>query len=232
MTFSHGLADFAASAHTDPPARLGLRYDATRFLPEAGNTVVCHPDFDAPAHRAVLDLRSRMQALPGADRFLFTPVPSLHMTVFEGALETRRELDAWPRWASLDAPIDDVTAAQLPRLTGFAAPPPFVVKVVDLKPTGLQLEGVSKADQAALREWREALTVPFGYRHADHDAYRYHMTFAYPLDWLPDDLLPQWQDAFDTFLEDLAKAAPVIPLTRPAFCRFSDMTRFEELLIF
>jgi len=231
MTLTHGLADFAASAHTAPPSRLGTRYDSTRFLPEAGNTVVCHLDFGAPGHEPVLEARARMQALPGAGNFLFTPVPSLHMTVFEGALETRRSPDAWPAWAALDAPIRKVTEAQLPRLEGFRAPPPFSVKVVDLKPTGLQLAGASDADETALRQWREALTAPFGYRHADHDAYVFHMSFAYPLAWLPDDLLEHWQQACDAILADLRQAAPVIPLTRPAFCRFPDMTLFEELLV-
>ena len=82
-----------------------------------------------------------------------------------------------------------------------------------------------------MRAWRSALTEPFGYRHRDHESYQYHMTFAYPIDWLPESALPLWQAEFRAILAELAKAAPVIPLSPPAFCQFADMTLFKELLV-
>ena len=225
------IARFAAGQNAKPPSRLGQRYSATRFLPEGGNTVVCHLDQSVPSHRAILEARERMQALPGAENFLYTPAASLHMTVFEGVIETRRTADAWPADIDRDAPVATVTEALMKRLEPFSAPPAFAVRVKDVLPTGLLLTGATTEDDRIMRDWREALTTPFGYRHSDHDAYRFHMTFAYPTGWIPDDLVPVWIEELNAIRKDLSQAAPVIPLKAPAFCRFADMEAFEELRV-
>lgn len=225
------LDEFAASANDAPPMRLGQRYDAERFLPDPGNTVVCHLDLDSAGGAAVLRARARMMDLPGAEHLLFTPEDSLHMTVFEGVLDARRTADAWPADMARDAPVDAVTEAMLGRLAGFAAPVPFEVRAQAVRVGGLELRGATGADAGALLAWREALSGAFGYRQAEHDAYRHHMTFAYPLEWLPDDLLPAWRVAFSEIESDLVAAAPVLPLHAPAFCLFNDMTHFEELIV-
>ncbi|MEL6467751.1 MAG: DUF1868 domain-containing protein [Pseudomonadota bacterium] len=227
-----GVGGLSAGSNSNPPERLGLRYDRSRFLPEGGNTVVCHLDLDAPGHLAVLKARARMQMLPGAARVLYTPIQSLHMTVFEGALDSRRIEDAWPKHLPLDAPMSDVTADLHDRLAAFTAPGPFQVRAVGLRPTGLQLAGATAADEAVMRAWRDALTVPFNYRHQAHDSYRFHMTFGYMLDWIPDDLVAVWDAAMQEILADLIAEAPVMPLQRPAFCTFDDMTHFAPLRVF
>ncbi|ABG32867.1 DUF1868 domain-containing protein [Roseobacter denitrificans] len=217
--------------NANDPARLGQRYSRTAFLPEAGNTVICHLDTAHPTHHAILAARSKMQALRGAQRFLFTPAASLHMTVFEGAIETRRTADAWPKDISRDAGIDHATAHVLERLAGFVPPPAFSVRIAGVAPTGLILQGAQEADEAVLRAWRDALIAPFGYRHDTHDLYVFHMTFGYPIDWLTDDEAPVWESALSEIHADLVRDAPVVPLKPPAFCSFADMTRFEELLV-
>ncbi|MBF9043426.1 DUF1868 domain-containing protein [Rhodobacterales bacterium HKCCE4037] len=221
---------FAERAHKGPPPRLGQRYETGRFLPDPGNTVVCHLDRAAPGAGAVLAAREAMQDLPGADRFLFTPVESLHMTVFEGVLDNRRVADAWPAWMDRDASVGAVTEEMRTRLDGFEGPGRFDVRVVSVRPTGLVLEGATEADEAMMRSWREALSSAFGYRQAEHDGYAFHMTFAYPVAWLSDDLLPIWEEGLARIEAELKRAAPVLPLHPPAFCRFADMTHFEELV--
>lgn len=225
------VSDFAEAGRSGPPQRLGQRYSAEAFLPDPGNTVVCHLDLKAPAAAAVLAARAAMMALPGADRFLFTPVDSLHMTVFEGVLDNRRRADAWPAFLPPDATVENVTAAMLDRLEGFVAPGPFSVRAAALSPVGLRLTGATAEDAAVMAAWRHALTEPFGYRHATHDAYQFHMTFAYPIAWLPADLVPIWEEALPRICADLVAATPVLPLQAPAFCRFADMTAFEELRV-
>lgn len=231
MTPPVDVMPYAASRHAAPPSRLGQRYAADVFLPEPGNTVVCHLDIADPTHVAVLAARNAMRALNGSQSFLFTPVQSLHMTLFEGVIETRRTTDAWPEDIPQDTPVGAVTEALLPRLAAFQPLEPFSVRVVGLRPTGLMLEGATAKDAAVMRAWRDALTAPFGYRHTAHNEYRFHMTFAYPVQWIEDTQVPLWEAAFAEILSDLQRDAPVIPLRAPAFCQFNDMTRFEELMV-
>lgn len=223
------LEQFAAAANAGPPMRLGQRYDAVRFLPDPGNTVVCHLELDTPGGAAVLRARERIMALLGAERLLFTPVESLHMTVFEGVLDVRRTGDAWPLFMDAEASVDEVTAEMRQRLAGFEGPG-FEVRVRAVRPGGLELCGATEADAAALVVWREALSAAFGYRQAEHDAYKHHLTFGYPVSWLPDALVPAWRQALAETFAELVAAAPVVPLRAPAFCEFKDMTWFEELV--
>ncbi|WP_341862734.1 DUF1868 domain-containing protein [Gymnodinialimonas sp. 57CJ19] len=224
------LEDFSQGANTRPPNRLGQRYDHQHFLPDPGNTVVCHLDLDTAGGAAVLRARRRMQALPEAERLLFTPEDSLHMTVFEGVLDARRTADAWPADIARDAEVAEVTAAMCQRLAAFDAPASFAVSVDTVRLGGLELRGATPADETALLEWREALSRAFGYRQAAHDTYQHHMTFAYMLDWLPDSVLADWKQGLADIQAELQAAAPVLPLRAPAFCTFNDMTWFEELL--
>lgn len=231
MTCLNEVSQFAAKNQKSAPSHLGSRYNKDGFLPEAGNTIVCHLDTNNPTHRAVLEARARMQSLPGSQRFLFTPVQSIHMTVFEGVIETRKSKETWPSDMDHGFDIDTVTRGILPRLEAFASPPSFSVRAAGLRPTGLLLAGATAGDEKQMRLWRDALTTPFAYRHDNHDAYRFHMTFAYPLDWIEDDHLALWETEFEKILADLTKAAPIIPLRPAAFCTFNDMTWFEELLV-
>lgn len=230
MSVSVEIAPFLESNQTAPPPRLGQRYDAQRFLPEAGNTVICPLDFDRPTHAAVLEARRRMLNLPHADHLIFTPSSSLHMTLFEGVIDTRRTPNTWPAGFDLTAPVEQATDAILDRLAGFSPPPRFAVRVAGLRPTGLILEGATEADCANMRAWRDALTGPFGYRHDTHARYRFHMTFAYPIRWLPVSARQQWEVELASILAELADAACVLPLRPPTFCQFADMKRFNEIL--
>ncbi|WP_282078107.1 DUF1868 domain-containing protein [Epibacterium ulvae] len=220
---------FTESQNNTPPDRLGTRYDTKGFRPEAGNTVLCHLDNSALRHRAILETRARPQELL-PDHLIFTPESSLHMTVFEGVVETRRTLDAWPKGLAPDASIPAATQHVMPHLQQFEAPGDFTVCPVGISPRGLYLDGVTSADRDIMRKWRDALTEPFGYRQATHDTYAFHMTFAYMLDWLPDTQLAPLERHAEELLAHLIAQAPHIPLRRPAFCIFKDMTHFEEVL--
>lgn len=231
-TIRPSLAGFFAGSNPTVPAHLGTRYDTSgNFLTEPGNTVVSHLISGSPSEAVVLAVRSKMRAMPDADRLAFTPVSSLHMTLFQGIIEHRRRLPYWPQDVPLDTSIDDMTRLCLERLNGFDGKGAFKVKVVEVVPTGLTVAGATDEDKAIMRAWRDALSVPFGYRHPDHDAYVFHITFAYQIRRLADDRAAAWQDLFDDCLSLFTRQAPVIELRPPAFCSFSDMRHFEELLI-
>jgi hypothetical protein len=226
------LAGFFEGTNPKPPVHLGTRYDtAGNFLPEPGNTVVSHLVNGLPSETVAIEVRERMRAMPDADRLAFTPISSLHMTLFQGIIEYRRRLPYWPSDVPLDTSIDDMTSLYLKRLKGFEGLGPFNIKVLEVVPTGLTVGGATDDDVRIMSAWRDALSVPFGYRHPDHDAYVFHITFAYQVKRLADDRAGEWQDFFDDSLALFEREAPVIEIKPPAFCSFSDMNHFEELLI-
>ncbi|MGX5804247.1 DUF1868 domain-containing protein [Bradyrhizobium sp. Arg314] len=231
-TVRSSLAAFFEGSNPTPPTHLGTRYDTSgNFLLEPGNTVVCHLVDGSPSQAAVIEVRERMLAMPDADRLAFTPIPSLHMTLFQGIIEYRRRLPYWPSDVPLDTGIDDMTRLYLERLQGFEGRGAFKIKIVEVVPTGLTVAGASEQDRQILKAWRDALSGPFGYRDPDHDAYVFHITFAYQVRRLADERAAAWQALFDDSLSFLEREAPVIELRLPAFCSFKDMKHFEELLV-
>ncbi|TPL04147.1 MULTISPECIES: DUF1868 domain-containing protein [unclassified Mesorhizobium] len=226
------LAGFFEGTNPKSPTHLGTRYDAAgNFLLEHGNTVVCHLVEGSPSEAAIIEARKRMLAMPDADRLAFTPISSLHMTLFQGIIEYRRRLPYWPSDVPLDTGIDDMTRLYLERLQRFEPCPPFRIRAISVTPNGLTVAGASNEDERILRLWRDALSVPFGYRHPDHDVYVFHITFAYQIRRLADERAGAWQELFDDCLSFLEREAPVIELGPPAFCSFKDMKHFEELLV-
>src|ERR1041385_1355792 len=45
------------------------------------------------------------------------------------------------------------------------------VTTIGVTPNGLTVAGATDEDRLILKAWRDALSVPFGYRHPDHDVY-------------------------------------------------------------
>ncbi|MGO6848927.1 DUF1868 domain-containing protein [Rhizobium leguminosarum] len=232
-TFSPELLSYSKAHNPNPPAHLGSRYRKVGgFLPEAGNTIVCHLEKGSQTLTALIEAREKYLAMPEAPQFLFTPISSIHMTLFEGVIETRRRQDCWPGDLPLDMPIDDMTALMAARLEGFSIFDPFKVAIVDARPSGLLVDGATENDRRVMRAWRDALADLLGYRQPSHEDYKFHMTFAYAIERLEDEALPRWQVMLDDVADDIRRKAPVLELTAPAFCVFEDMNHFHELLIF
>lgn len=227
------LRQYSRTHNPTPPTHLGTRYNtAGVFLPEPGNTVVCHLQPGSPTETALIEARARYLAMPEARNLAFTPISSLHMTLFQGIIEGRRAAPYWPADLRFDTSIEDMTAEMLQRLVPYAGGPQFKVQVTDALPTGLKLEGATAADRQALRDWRNTFADLLGYRHPDHDDYVFHITFSYVIDRFDDAALPAWQQLLDDVVRDIAERAPVLDLKAPAFCAFEDMNHFEELRVF
>ncbi|MGR9499211.1 DUF1868 domain-containing protein [Rhizobium leguminosarum] len=232
-TFSPELLLYSKRHNPTPPVHLGSRYRKVGgFLPEAGNTIVCHLEKGSQTQTALIEAREKYLAMPEAPQFLFTPISSIHMTLFEGVIETRRRQDSWPGDLPLDTPIEDMTALMAARLEGFSMFDPFKVAIVDARPSGLLVDGATENDRRVMRAWRNALADLLGYRQPSHKEYKFHMTFAYAIERLEDEALPRWQAMLDEVADDIRRKAPVLELTPPAFCVFEDMNHFHELLIF
>nr|WP_144379521.1 DUF1868 domain-containing protein [Mesorhizobium amorphae] len=89
---------FTEIGRSGPPHYLNRRFDADgTFLPQPGNTIVSHVIDGSATQRALARVREALKALPYGDRFAYTPVSSLHMTVFQGTIEGRRKRPTGPR---------------------------------------------------------------------------------------------------------------------------------------
>jgi hypothetical protein len=230
---SPSLLTYSAIHNPAPPSHLGTRYDATgTFLREPGNTVVCHLIEGSPSQQAIIQARERFLAMPEASQFAFTPISSLHMTLFQGIIEYRRRLPYWPEDVALDTGIERMSEIYVDRLQSFRPLGPFDIEVTEVTPVGLSVNGITAADRRVMKEWRDAFADVFGYRHPDHETYAFHITFCYPMARLPEVALPAWQAMLDGTLATLRESARVIELKPPAFCTFDDMNHFEERLVF
>ena len=226
------LSPFSKRRHPEPPPHLGTRYDRSgSFLREPGNTVVSHVVDGSETQKVLVEARQRYLDMTEAAQLAFTPVSSLHMTIFQGVIEYRRKSGFWPPDLALDMPIDETTVRLRERLREFTGEPPFKVHVVEALPTGLTLDGITAADRKALRDWRDALADIFGYRHPDHDSYRFHITFAYVIQRFDDDALTSWQTMLEQVVADIRQRLDHVELRPPAFCSFEDMNHFEELVV-
>ncbi|MDQ0454548.1 DUF1868 domain-containing protein [Rhizobium paknamense] len=226
------LAGFSASCNPEPLAHMGIRFDAQgRFLKEPGNSVVCHLTEGSASQGAIIALRALYQELPEADKLAFTPVSSLHMTLFQGVIDTRRALPYWPQDLPLDTPIEDVTEIFCQRLKHFRAGPGFRLGLTALTPTAMILEPVDEEDKAALADWRDRLARLFGYRHPDHETYEFHVGFAYVLSRFSDTALCHWEEVLQRETRHFQAKFACLELDPPAFSTFEDMTRFEEVVI-
>jgi hypothetical protein len=228
-TNEHFSRSFTSAGKDTPPRHLGTRYDrAGNFLYEPGNTFVSHVVDGSQSQRALMEVRERLRVMPYADHFTFTPVSSLHKTLFQGVIEGRRGREYWPAALPTDAAIPETTAWIDERLEGFSVAP-FRIKADMVTPLGVVVSGLTDADERVMREARDALAKRLGYRHPDHDDYTFHITLAYQLDWLPPEAEAIYLPALaemKTLLDALPKG---IELDIPAFCVFDDMEEFRPL---
>lgn len=149
--------DYISTAnHDQPPRHLGSRFSAEgEFLPEPGNTVVCHLVEGSQTESAIVSTRQRFLDMPEASQLAFTPVSSLHMTVFQGVIESRRALPYWPQTLPLDTPIDAVTDYYRDRLSTFPTLPAFNMRVTGLRPVGMVMKGATAEDDSIVALWRD-----------------------------------------------------------------------------
>jgi hypothetical protein len=229
--FSPDLLAYSKTHNPNPPLHLGRRYLARGgLLPEPGNTIVCHVVKGSATQAALIEARERYLAMPEAGQFLFTPISSLHMTLFQGIIDHARRPNFWPQDIPLDTPVEDMHALLAARLEGLPTAEPFEVCVIGARPSGLLVGGRTLQDRKIMQSWRDALARLFGYRHPDHDAYPFHITFSYVIDRLADEALPRWQTMLTHVAEELQRHQHALELTPPAFCIFEDMNHFHELL--
>lgn len=103
------------------------------------------------------------------------------------------------------------------------------MRIKEVTPVGVTVVGAAAEDEAAIQALRNALAVPFAYRHPDHDGYTFHITLAYVKAWLPADATSTYLPSLSELTRAFAAEIDVIEIGPPAFCEFTDMTEFRSL---
>ena len=221
-----------------PNPTLGLKFARDGSpLPFRGNTIICHIPETAPEVPALAELAQQLQALPWGGRFAFLPASSYHMTVFEGVTDTERTPERWPEGVAADAALADITRRFIDRLRGLSVPQRFAMRPAGLMPmgTGGTVVGLEPADEDTARQirgLRESFALILGLRKPNHDAYRFHITLSYLLEWLSPAEAEQHLAAHQHLGEAFIEAHPVLQLGPPEFCVFETLHSFLPVLRF
>ena len=226
------VENFVETGKSSPPRHLGRRYDAAgNFLRERGNTIICRVVEASASAATIAGVREGLKALPFAERFAFTPVSSLHMTVFQGIVESRRCLEYWPAGMPLDMAVDDTTRLFVDRLAGFPPVRPFRMRVTSVTPLGLTLAGAAPDDERIVRWLRDEMAALLGYSHPDHFSYGFHITLAYIKRWLPAGAEEAYLPRLAELRRQFGETDDVVELDPPALCTFEDMTEFRQVVV-
>jgi hypothetical protein len=215
-----------------PPGGGGKFAPDGTLLPFPGNTILCHIDPASAAHRALTDMQERCKAADWAANFAFLPTASFHMTVFEGVCMNPIYREDWPQGVSRNATRNEVSHVMLDRLRDVYLPSRAKVRPVGVRHNagiGVLVDGADEANERLLRATRSQLSEALGYRPANFAEYRFHITLAYLLHWLDEDLAQRVGGEVEAALHDLARAVPEIELGPPEFCNFDTMHEFVPL---
>ena len=201
--------------------------------PFPGNTIICHLSPSSEIYASMQVLYEKLKEHPLSHLYTMLPPSSWHMTVFEGALDKRREATYWPADLDLNASIADCTTLLEKKLESFDLQyeTPFRFSVAGFKPLGssisVHVEPRTAEENTAFRHLRDRLADVTKMRQIGHDKYRFHLTVAYLLRYLSNEQKTELMEFLIRHFEDMPKE---LELGLPEFCRFEDMFAFEKLL--
>lgn len=203
-------------------------------LPFPGNTILCHIDPRSRAHEALVTFQQQARSAHWAGNFSFLPPSSFHMTVFEGVCMNAAYRNDWPEGVPVEASRDEVSAILLDRLQGLRLPERHVIRPTGIRHKagiGVIVEGADEAQDASLRATRVLLRDALGIYPADFAGYRFHITLAYMLHWLTDEVARQVSADLDRLLTAFRREIRQIELGPAEFCNFETMHAFTPLSI-
>lgn len=217
------------------PSSVGYKFNADgspcRF---PGNTIVSHVPLGTPLSDALTSVRDTLAAGSYAACLALLPPSSYHMTVFEGVTERSRREGPWPDGASTDAPLADINRELERRLEGFDldCPLPLRMRLDEFNlrrdpGATLRLLPVDEQENRKLRRLRDRLAQRLQLRAPNHEAYGFHISLAYLIDWMTPEQTSEYAAVQAECFKMLQQRVPVIELGAPEYCVFYDMLAFD-----
>ncbi|MFT3792635.1 MAG: DUF1868 domain-containing protein [Rudaea sp.] len=241
LAASRARADERAQCRSLPPAKPSEVGPGEKFAVDGkvqrfpGNTILCHVPRPGAAFDALCRACETLRAEVGSRHLSWLPEASYHATIFDCVTDAYRLPGDWPQMLPLDASMEQCNRYLAGRLhdfdLGFAPPLRFVVdddvESCDVA-TLVPLRPIDAAENRRLRDLRDRLSRATGIRHANHDGYRFHSSFAYYVRQFTPAEEANYQLARARMLRRLRKEIAVLELDAPTFCVFDDMFAFHE----
>lgn len=227
-----GLSGATTPQSITAPGQGGKFTPEGEVLHHPGNTFLCHVPTDSPLFAGLCAVQDGLIGSPFADSMVFLPRESFHMTVFCGISGAPLGVDGWPAGLGRDVGFEAINHVFRERLRDFHFDGPLRVRASGVNgPNSISMEPDGTTEKARLRELRDRLRDLTGLPRDDHETYRFHISLAYMLRFLPTeeaDALISLSE--DLFVRHLARLEP-ITFTSVEFCRFETMFRFDPICI-
>jgi hypothetical protein len=215
------------------PSGIPDKFDLSGAVqPFAGNTILSHLPPTSPLHASMQTLYTKLASHPLAHLYTLLPPSSWHMTVFEGALDKRREPAFWPAGLDRNATIEECTSFLEEKLKSFdlGIKMPFHLRLVGFKPLvngiSIHVKAQTEEENVAIRGLRDRLVEAVGMKQGNHERYKFHLSVAYLLRFLSE----EQEEGLRMFLEEHFEGMPKeFELGLPEFCKFEDMFKFERV---
>ncbi len=232
------VARLTGQSGADAPQSITDPGQGGKFTPEGkvlrhpGNSFLCHIPTDSPLFAGLCAVQEGLIGSAFADSMVFLPRESFHMTVFCGVSGAPLGIDGWPAGLRNDSSFEDINKVFRQRLTDFQLDCPIRVIASGVNgPNSISMEPDGNIEETSLRGLRDRLRDLTGLSRDDHETYRFHVSLAYMLRFLPADEA----DALISLSEDLyarhlAKVEPVT-FNSLEFCRFETMFRFDPIQV-
>ena len=227
------------SALLDDSVQLAV---GTRFHPDGrvreyrGNTIVCRIDPASGLFGILRFCQERFARSTAGPSMAFLPLPSFHMTLFQGLNDQERTADRWSCGIPADLAIEEVNQACLERLRPVNVPGSF-----GMRPTGfaqsrnvggllLNLQPDGFTEERKLEDARRRLADALGLQKRLEDNYVFHISLSYQIRWMT----MTEQDRLTGIARELTcfikTELPEFQICQPEFCVFDSMFHFEPLL--
>ena len=194
-----------------------------------GNTFICHVDPASRAHTALRAIQEEIKMSRFQRFYTFLPPSSFHMTIFQGLSSTTEMHGAMPR-GMRDAPRDDRTRILLDRASALDLPARHQARMVDLfAGKSVTMTGADQAEEDALRKTRCKLSEATGIEERDFDAYVFHITLAYLVEWVTQDTAEEIADFSRDLTERFRDEVGTISFGPVELCNFDTMHAFDRV---
>jgi len=147
-----------------------------------GNTIACMLSDNIDVLTLIEKVQNEYIKAKFANNFVFLPVSSMHMTVFELLCDMVRVKEFWSDNLELDMDMSLIDSYMKEMFMRIKSPNVIKMKVVRVDVNDVLVIKLSPKNQGVkkvLRQYRDDMSNVTGIKFPNHNTYEYHITLAY-----------------------------------------------------